>query len=68
MHLRENKIMVIILVQVRDDKSELLAVEVEMHRKILIQKIFRQGNLEGFSDLLDDTIENKTEVCMPLSF
>lgn len=68
MHLRENKIMVIILVQVRDDKSELLAVEVEMHRKILIQKIFRQGNLEGFSDLLDDRIKNKTEVCMTLSF
>lgn len=68
MHLRENKIMVIILVQVRDDKSELLAVEVEMHRKILIQKIFRQGNIEGFSDLLDDRIKNKTEVCMILSF
>lgn len=68
MHLRENKIMVIILVQVRDDKSELLAVEVEMHRKILIQKIFRQGNIEGFSDLLDDRIKNKTEVCMTLSF
>lgn len=60
--------MVIILVQVRDDKSELLAVEVEMHRKILIQKIFRQGNIEGFSDLLDDRIKNKTEVCMILSF
>ena len=59
--------MVIILVQVRDDKSELLAVEVEMHRKILIQKRFRQGNPEGFSDLLDDRIENKTEVCMTLS-
>lgn len=66
MHFRENKI-IIILVQVRD-KRGLLAVEVGMHRKVPIQKRFRLGNLEGFSDLLDDTIENKIEVCMPLSF
>ena len=43
------------------DGPQCLAVEVEMHRKIRIQKRFRQGNLEEFS-------ENKTEVCMALIF
>lgn len=49
-------------------RKKTLVVEVGMHWKILTQKRFRQYDLEEFSDLLDVRTENKTEVCMTLSF
>lgn len=63
MQLRKYTIVVILLVQNERDKRT-LAVKVGMHRKILIQSIFRQYNLEEYSDLLDVGIE--TEVCISL--
>lgn len=59
MCLRKNTTVVVLLVQ-NERWERMLAVKVGMHGKILIQRKFRQYNLEEYSDLLDVRIGRKT--------
>ena len=50
----------------REIRERTLAVKVGMHQKILIQRRFRQYNLEEYSELLNVRIEQKTGLCTSL--